>query len=212
MSAPRIEAVVLIHGIWMTGLELLPLARRLKRSGYAPHIFRYRSVSRSPDSNAKRLDEYLRSLHADTIHLIGHSLGGILLLHLFDRFPDQKPGRILMLGSPIRGSSVARSIARSPLASRILLRKTVDRALLGGAPDWRSERPLAMIAGSLGVGAGRLLVPELPEPHDGTVAVAETLAPGISAHLCLPSSHFSMLWSASVARRISAYLKTGTLA
>ena len=211
MTPARREAVVLVHGIWMTGVEFLLLSRRLRRCGYDPHIFHYRSLSRSPGHNATRLNAYLRSLQADTVHLIGHSLGGILLLHLFERFPDQKPGRILMLGSPVRGSCVAKSIARSPLASRLLLRKTIDRALLGGAPDWSCGRPLAMIAGSLGIGAGRLIDPHLPEPHDGTVAVAETHAPGISAHLCLPSSHFSMLMSKSVAKRICIYLKTGEL-
>lgn len=201
---------MLIHGIWMTGLEFVPLAARLKKCGYRPYIFRYPSLRGSAAENATRLDAFIRRLPHDTVHLIGHSLGGIVLLHLFERYPHQKPGRVLLLGSPVRGSRVAQRIARSRLAARLLLHRSRDRALLGGAPDWPDHRPVAMIAGSLGIGGGRFLDPGLPKPHDGTVSVEETHIPGM-AHVCMPASHLGMLLSPRVARMICCYLDSGTL-
>ena len=40
------EQVVLLHGLWMNGLVMLPLARRLERCGFPVTRHGYRSVSR----------------------------------------------------------------------------------------------------------------------------------------------------------------------
>ena len=35
------KAVVLVHGLWMPGLVMSPLAARLSRAGYRCHLFDY---------------------------------------------------------------------------------------------------------------------------------------------------------------------------
>jgi pimeloyl-ACP methyl ester carboxylesterase len=205
------ETVVLVHGLLMAGLELLPLSRRLSRAGFSTRVFRYSSLKRSPSENAVSLHAFLRLLNARIIHLVGHSLGGIVILHLFDAFPDQKPGRVLLLGSPINGSCVAARLSIRRFPGRLLLGRSTERGLLGETPGWRSERPLAMIAGNLSMGAGRFIEPALPKPNDGVVALCETESPQIHKRLSVPSSHSGMLFSAEVAKHICRYLKTGEL-
>ncbi|SFM50120.1 Alpha/beta hydrolase family protein [Ectothiorhodospira mobilis] len=203
------EAVVCLHGLWMTGLEMGLLCRRLRGEGFAVHRFRYSSILASPRVNAARLDAFLQSLDADVIHLVAHSLGGIVVLHLFHHHPVQKPGRIVMLGTPVSGSRVAAALASTPL-TRWVLGRSIQGGLLGDAPRWKGIRELGMIAGSRGMGMGRLMGKGRKARGDGTIAVEETRISGLQAHLTVPCSHFGLLFSRPVARAVAAFLRAGT--
>jgi pimeloyl-ACP methyl ester carboxylesterase len=202
------EAVVLIHGIWMTGIEMWPLGQRIREAGFAVHYFHYHSLLRSPAENAERLNAWLQTLDAEVIHLVAHSLGGIVVAHLFDRCPTQKPGRVIMLGTPLRGSAVAHAYHRSWI-TRPLLGKSVMQGLMGDGPRWNRNRQLCMIAGNRGVGIGTLLFGKLPSPNDGTVAVEETRDPALNQHLEVPYSHFGMLFARPVAEEVVSCLEKG---
>ena len=163
------EAVVFIHGIWMTGAEMVILRRRLTTCGFECFNFRYQSLRRTPRENAINLNKFLQTIQNEVIHLVAHSLGGIVVLHLFDSYPQQKPGRVVMLGTPIRGSEVAQKISSSHWLEHFLGR-SIERGLLGDAPRWQTDRELGMIAGTEGFGVGRLvMLGKLREPNDGTI-------------------------------------------
>ncbi len=198
--------MVLVHGIWMTGLEMRWLGLRLASCGFSPSHFHYRSIHRSPAENARQLGYYLKRLNADQIHLVGHSLGGIVLLHLFEQFSDLPPGRVVLMGSPVLGSGVAEHMAGSRWLRPILGRST-ERGLLGDAPAWTACRDLGVIAGTLGVGVGRILG-GFAAPGDGTVAVAEAGLPGAALRI-MDTSHTSMLFSPAVAREVCHFLHHG---
>jgi len=201
------EAVVLVHGIWMRGGSLLVIARRLESVGYVCHPFTYASVRRTAAENADRLQVFCARLDADIVHFVGHSLGGIVILHLFDRHPRQHPGRVVFLGSPVNGSAVAQRSAARPL-TRVLLGQSLQRGLLGAAPAWRGARDLGVIAGSHSFGVGRLLG-GLRGANDGTVSVEETRIPRASDHVVLPVTHIGMVISRPVADQVCAFLGNG---
>lgn len=206
------EAVVLVHGIWMTGLEMTVLRRRLRAAGYRVHRFRYPSLMSSPAHNAVRLNAFLQTIDADLIHLVAHSLGGLVLCHLFHDFPAQRPGLVLMLGTPLRGSAVARHLNRWPL-TRWLLGRSIDQGLLGDGPGWPAGRPLGMIAGHRGlVGLGVISGAPVARPHDGTVALVETRNDAVTEHLSVPYGHFGLLFARPVAEAVVRYLRSGRLA
>lgn len=201
------EPVVLVHGIRMTGLEMKWLARRLTACGFAPSHFRYPSTRRTPAQNGRLLGRYLEGLEAERLHLVGHSLGGIVLLHLFEQFPHLPPGRVVLMGSPVRGSGVARHMVRVPWLQPVLGRST-ERGLLGGTPAWDGSRELGVIAGDFGAGIGRILG-GVGQPSDGTVAVSETRLPGADSFRVLETSHTGMLFSPLVAREVCHFLHHG---
>ena len=192
----------------MSGLELAPLRRRVRRCGFSCHQFRYRSLVRSPQENAARLDAYLRTIDADVIHLVAHSMGGLVVMHLFDQYPLQKPGRVVMLATPVTGSALAHKLNRY-FFTRPFLGRSTERGLLGDAPRWKGLRELGMIAGARGIGIGMLLFGQLPRPHDGTVTVAETQSPEVLLHCQVPYSHFGMLLAPPVAAMICEFLQHG---
>jgi pimeloyl-ACP methyl ester carboxylesterase len=141
------------------------------------------------------------------VHFVGHSLGGLLILRLFADFPEQRPGRIVLLGTPYAGSATARNLARRAWGRR-LLGRSLEQALLGDGPRWHGGHDLGVIAGTTSVGLG-LLVGELPRPNDGTVIVAETRGIPGAVSCTLPGSHSSLLFSAEVARRVCRFLLSG---
>jgi len=202
--------VVLVHGIWMTGLEMGWMGRRLATAGFAPGYFRYHSIGLTPAENAHRLKAMIQALNLPRLHLVGHSLGGIVLLHLFEQSPDLPPGRVVLLGSPVRGSGLARMMAQHRLY-RPLLGSSVERGLLGNIPEWDNPRDLGVIAGTRGMGVGRLFG-GVDGVNDGTVAVAETRLAGAADFRTLPVSHMGMLFSARVADETAAFLREGRFA
>ncbi|MGM0517571.1 MAG: esterase/lipase family protein [Pseudomonadota bacterium] len=207
MSTRRSETVVLLHGLWMGRWAMWPLGRRLARAGFHPRHFGYPTRSPVP-AQADRLAEWLE--RPDPVHFVAHSLGGLLLANLFDRHPDRlgQTGRVVLLGSPLAGSGVARRLA-GLAPGRWLLDGCLERGLLGDAPPWQAAQTL-MIAGNRPIGPGRLFGSALASPSDGTVAVTETRVPGLAAHRVLPVNHFGMLLSRQVADETIAFLQTGT--
>ncbi|MGF1615512.1 MAG: esterase/lipase family protein [Gammaproteobacteria bacterium] len=201
------EAVVLVPGLFMGGISMAVLQRRLDVCGFEAHRFSYYSSRLTPAQNAVRLNDFLWIVRSPVVHFVGHSLGGLVLRHLFARFPDQRPGRVVTLGTPHCGSFVAARLARvAPL--RWLLGASLREGLLGEVPPWQDTHPLAVIAGTLSLGAGEL-IPGLAKPNDGTVAVIETELPGMRAHVQLPVTHTGLLVSPVVVRYVCEYLKTG---
>ena len=201
------ESVILVHGIWMVGLELWPLARRLRHCGYEPVFFSYRSLRRSPAHNAERLARFVRRQQAEKIHLVGHSLGGLVILQALNDHPELVTGRIVLLGSPVQGSAVAGRLHRYPV-SRWLVGRSTEKGLLGDGPRWQGPQDLGVIAGTLPLGIGRV-VGGLPGGSDGTVAVAETVLEGAQDTLTLHTTHMGLVYSLPVATAVCRFLEQG---
>jgi pimeloyl-ACP methyl ester carboxylesterase len=203
--------VVYVHGLWLTGFEGGLLRKRLARDLDAETMaFSYRSVIRNLGANAQALAKFLQTVRADRLHLVGHSLGGLVILKLFEQGAGASlpPGRIVLLGSPLRGSRTAQNVARLPFG-KIILGRGVTEELLGTVERrWSEPRELGVIAGNLSVGLGRL-VGAHGAASDGTVFVEETKLAGATEHLVLKVSHTGLPFSSQVARRACSFLKSG---
>jgi len=205
----RPQTVVLLHGLWFSGYILFVLARRLRRQGFTVHVFSYPSVRADLSTNAERLAVFLGTLDDDTVHLVGHSLGGILIRALFHLHPRQKPGRIVTLGTPHGGSRVARHLIRHAFW-RWAMGKGVLQLLSGAPSHWTSPPcDIGVICGTRSLGVGRLLVRHLPRPNDGLLTVKESAFPTAREHLALPVSHTGMLFSREMADQVGRFLMTG---
>jgi fermentation-respiration switch protein FrsA (DUF1100 family) len=203
--------VVYVHGLWLTGIEGGLLRRRLAQQLNAETpAFSYASVKSSVSANAEALGTFLSTLRADTLHLVGHSLGGLVILKLFETGVTERlpPGRVVFLGSPLTGSRAALNLARLPLGKMLLGRGVHEELLSPRERRWRGQRDLGVIAGSLSVGLGKL-VGARGAPNDGTIFVDETRLPGISQHLVMPVSHTGLPFSKSVAHQAGAFLRSG---
>ncbi|HEC28176.1 MAG TPA: alpha/beta fold hydrolase [Gammaproteobacteria bacterium] len=201
------ETVVLLHGLWMKSVVMQPLATRLRQAGFTTRCFSYPSVQTSPSGNAGLLHDFLLPLQTERLHFVAHSLGGIVLLHYFQQFNEVRPGRVVMLGTPVAGSAHARKISQLPF-SELSLGKSIEQGLLGGVPAWTGGRDLGMIAGTRGFGFGNLMG-RSEGINDGAVYLDETRIPGLTDHISLAVSHSAMLLSRKVADQTIHFLKNG---
>ena len=201
-----LEIVVLVHGLWLTGLEMSLLRRRLRRCGFNPVQFTYPTVRCSLADNARRLQRFVSRLDAGTVHFVAHSLGGLLLRQFFHDYPRQRLGRVVTLGTPHAGSAAALRLAQQRIG-RLLLGKSLDHGLRGDVPAWSGEREIGVIAGDLGLGLGRLL--GLAGPNDGAVLLSETRLPEMTDYRVFHTSHTGLLFSSEVAQASCAFLRKG---
>jgi pimeloyl-ACP methyl ester carboxylesterase len=200
-------AVVVTHGVWFPGTETWPLRRSLHTAGYDVRLFRYHSVAASLEANAARLAEFVARTAKEGVHLVGHSLGGVVILEALARHRIAC-GRVVCLGSPLVGSGTAAAVAAWPSGRRII-GKCLDELLArGGIGSAQLRTEIGVIAGSRSFGVGRFIA-SLARPNDGTVTVAETRLPGATDHIVLPVSHYGMLWSATVVEQIRWFLTDG---
>lgn len=204
----RGHAVVLVHGLWMGGWVMTPLAHRLHADGFAAVPFSYPSMTESLSASAADLARYVASLAVAPLHFVGHSLGGLLILRCLIDHPELPPGRVVLLGSPCLGSRAARRLRSLPLGSRLLGKALTQWLDQGPFPDMPG-REVGVVAGSLGVGMGRLVAAGLPRPHDGVVAVDEARLPWARDVTVLPVSHTGLLLSRRVACAIALFLRNG---
>jgi hypothetical protein len=202
------DTVVLVHGLWMPGWETRLLWHRLEAAGYPTASFKYRTVGVGLDENADQLAAFAAELPGESVHFVGHSLGGALTVRLFERQPFERGGRIVCLGSPLNGSRPGAVLDGHPWGRRIVGRCMHDLLECGGCGRWRGARDLGIIAGDVPLGFGRLLG-GLASPNDGTVAVEETRLAGATDHVVLHCTHLSMLWSRPVAEQVIAFLRCG---
>ncbi len=204
----RVDTVVLVHGLWVHGLVMTFLEHRIGRCGFRTENYSYPSVRLALAENASRLQAFCMALAAPKVHLVGHSMGGALIARVLLDRPRFAVGRVVLTGVPYADSFSARRLALLPFGAAAL-GSTITDWLASDRTRDLGQYEVGVIAGSGGMGLGRLVAPDLPGPNDGVVRVAETDVPGMRDRVVLPVSHSEMLVSRDVAAEICAFLRDG---
>ncbi|NBX29604.1 alpha/beta fold hydrolase [bacterium] len=193
------EHVALIHGYLANKYMLVPLARRLRRRGFGTTPWGYWNIRCSLLVHADRFCRQLESLDADpaigTIHLVTHSMGGIVARAALDRYRPRKLGRVVMLAPPNRGSFVA---TRAVGTFGRFLRPVTE---LSTASD--SLVNLLPTPEGLDIGV-------IAAKHDALVSEESTHPVVPHAHITLPTWHTGLLFNRDCADLTAAFLASGT--
>ena len=149
-SAVRARPVLLVHGFCGSDASWTVVAQALRTRGAAVRSFTYAPFGTSVERLANRLvtdvQRILSETGADKIHLVGHSLGGVLIAQaIADVRLKGRVDTVVTLGAPFGGSPWARllplgAIARALREGSPLLRR------LAGAPPPEGVRWLAFTA------------------------------------------------------------------
>lgn len=202
--------VLLVHGLWTNRAVMLYLAHALAARGFATRACGYFSALQAFEHNAARVARAIAATAGACIHLVAHSLGGLVALRALARRPDPRVRRIVLLGAPVADCFAGRELARARWSAPLL---GASRALWLDLPrlDVPPGVEAGAIAGTRALGLGRLVL-RLPGPSDGVVLVEETRHPRLADHLVLPVAHSQMLASPSVVGQVAAFLATGRFA
>ena len=208
MSEIECPTVVLLHGLWLNRWAMLVWCWRLRRAGFVVANFGYPSWRADLRINAASLSGFLAALPARHLHIVAHSMGGVVAAQALHNRPDARVRRVVMVGSPYQDSLAARRLMRC-LPGRFLLGRSMAQWLQQPErPAFPPQVEVGVIAGSCGIGLGRLLAP-LPRPHDGVVAEQETRITQAHDHVLLPVTHVGMLYARSVSAATEHFLRHG---
>ncbi len=199
------EHVLLLHGLMMRSPAMVPMARRLRQRGFIVTIFSYSTIFQRPARAMERLAMRLYAHGEGPVHIVAHSLGGLVAVETLNRYQGLPSGRLVCLGAPLAGSTAARGLKDRGLG---FFAGRSGALLRGGLIELPAGRSVAMIAGSSSRGLGRFFG-RLEGANDGTVAVWETRLPGIAEHIVVPASHSGLAFSPLVATLTANYLETG---
>jgi pimeloyl-ACP methyl ester carboxylesterase len=204
------DAVVLVHGLWMNGVELSVLGQHLRRDhGFAVRTFSYPTLHGDAAEICGELAQFGASVAgAGRVHFVGHSLGGVLVHRTLSESGRKFHGNAVVLGSPLNGSKAASGAARWPMLRPLLGPHVLNELALAKPRHWTGANALGSIAGTLRVGTGQFFA-HFDEDNDGTVAVSETVIPGLADHLAMPHSHIGMLFAQDVAAQVAHFLRHG---
>ena len=191
-------------------MSMLPMHWHLSREGFRVARFGYASVRHAPAQSAERLARYIAALPDELIYLVGHSMGGVMILQMINKWTDSRIRRAVLLGSPVAGSRAGRDVARS-VGGRWVLGHSLALWAEGITPQAPSGVEVGVIAGDIPLGLGRIFL-RLEKPNDGVVAVEETRIEGAADTLVMRVNHSGMILSASVARQVCSFLKEGEFA
>lgn len=200
------EEIVLVHGLWYHGLGMTLLAKFLRKQGWRVRVFSYPTISQPFARNTQALQKFATDTDAQKVHFVGHSLGGLLILQMCVEYQLPTPGRVVLLGTPLTGSHVARRIGEQSL-----LRPALGRSvgvLCNGVPDLPSDREIGMIAGNKPLGIGQI-TGRLLDANDGTVLLKETHNTALQDHTVLPVTHTQMVMSSKVAEKTTDFILDG---
>ncbi len=210
LRADRGQTVVLIHGAIVSpirGFEMTLLALRLRGLGYKVKTFCYPSIVGRMTRNSDEFSRYLNRLKADQVHIVAHSMGGVITKAAIEGGAEFAPGRIVALGSPFVDCWIGRRA--KDFFGRWAIGETVHE-YIGRDEEriWNGPREMGVVAGTYSFGIGNWFS-TMPTPHDGVIAWEETRLKGIQDHFTLHINHLGLLLSEKSFFQIAHFLKNG---
>ena len=209
------EKVVLLHGLGRDEKAMWLLESALLDAGYDVFNIGYPSTEQPPEVLLEHVAGQIDACCAnssETVHFVGHSLGGLLARDYLGRRRPERLGYVVLIGSPNKGSelaeveldeSVQEVIGRwaGPVARRL---DTGPDSYPAGlpAPDY----PVGVIAGTRG---SRISDKWLPVPNDSIVSVDSAKLDGMSDFVSFDVNHWMLRNDRAVADAVIAFLENG---
>ncbi len=207
------DKVVLLHGLGRTEAAMLILENDLKGAGFDVYNIGYPSNDLGPDALVEQVSKAILECCGSgerTVHFVGHSLGGLLIrAHLAKALPDNL-GRVVLLGTPNKGSELADLEEGLPGALVDMAGPTAQ--MLGTGPDAfpaslpPPNYPVGVIAGT----RDAIVTNEwLPLPNDSMVSRDSARLDGATDYLEFEVTHWGLRNNPDVAAATIAFLQDG---
>lgn len=199
------QPVLVLHGLWTHAPMMRWLTTRLRSNGWDARAFGYYSLLQDTPAALDAIAQRLRERPG--AHVVAHSLGGLLAVRALSQHQDLTVGRLVCLGSPLAGSKAAATLAQRLPGGEKLVGQHLT-LLKSGVTVIPPGREVGMVAGCKRRGLGRIIM-QFDCDNDGTVALPETIVPGLTDHVVVPISHSGLIYSSQAAARAMEFLRDG---
>ncbi|WP_197439665.1 alpha/beta hydrolase family protein [Calycomorphotria hydatis] len=207
-------AVIFVHGLGRSPGCWLRFGRKFREAGFATYEFNYGSMRVPVTEVAEHLADAVNSLaNFKQVHLVVHSMGGLVARAYNAAHHPDHLGRIVMLGTPNHGAIMAdrlkdwtlyQIVCGEPgqqlvtgergLASQLPAPQAEFAIIAGGFPTWNGVNPLVI------------------GDNDGVVSVQSTRLSGATDFLLVPNVlHHALTRDDRVISAAKRFLHTGVL-
>jgi triacylglycerol lipase len=190
------SAVVIIPGFLGTDLYLMELHSWLRRIGYRPYFSGIAINAECPNLLIQRhLNATIERALSETerkIHLIGHSLGGLLARSVAAQRPDDVAS-VITLASPFRGTVAHRAVLNVIEAVRLRILRENGRGVL---PECYTGRCTCSFLDSLKRDVpDSVLETAIYTRHDGIVDWRYCMTENAEVDFEVPATHIGMAFN-----------------
>lgn len=213
-SEQKLECVILLHGLARTSASMKLMQSELESAGFVvaniDYPSREKTVQQLATPTLNKGVQRCEKQGAKLVHVVTHSMGGILFRQYVSEHGADKFTRTVMLAPPNQGSQVVDEMRDLPgfkfLNGPAGLQLGTDVASLPSKLG-PAISDVAVIAGTFSINI--YLSTHLPDPDDGKVSVESTRLEGMCAHLQVDVSHPYIMKDAKVIDEVKSYLTTG---
>ena len=205
------DIIVLLHGLGRNNDSMWLLASRFEDAGYYVQRVGYSSLHQTPDEILKDISSQINlccQKHTQSVHFVGHSLGGLMVRAYLQNNKVDKLGRVVLLGTPNKGTEAADYFSNSWLM-RIL--GPTAKAL--GTDDKSFPKSLEAPYYPVGIIAGEIKSKfndhVIPGKDDGLVSVEATKIDDMTDFIIIKTGHSRMRYNREVADQTIEFIKNG---
>jgi len=203
------SAVIVVPGFLGTDLYLQEIHSWLRRIGYKPYMSRIGWNAECINTLVDRLSETIAKAQSETrgkVHLVGHSLGGVIARSAAAQRPD-RVASVITLGSPFRG------IRSHPLvlAAGERVRERIRRQKGNNQPDcYTGYCGCPAVSAVQGAFPTSIAQSAIYTKSDGVVDWSVCLTDDPATNFEVSGTHVGLVFNASVYGLIATRLRVGS--
>ncbi|WP_350343274.1 alpha/beta fold hydrolase [Proteinivorax tanatarense] len=209
------NCVVLLHGLGRSSSAMKQMEYFLKDNGYRVYNLDYPSRKYKIDKLADIVHDKLKNhklTDIENLHFVTHSLGGIIVRVIEEKYKPQNWGNVVMIAPPNKGSEVVDYLRKTPFLLWVLGPSALE---LGTDSAGIVKKLPQQINFNLGVIAGTKSINPinsaffLKGENDGKVTVESAKIKGMNDFIKVNQNHTFAMNSKIVQSYVLSFLSNG---